>query len=123
MKVVSSYIDIFLSTHLYFLDECKVASKVSFFLCLWKLWLHLGTHTYSLRKNLISHQAYLDMDILCHYIVLPIKLLKDKYNHLKIPFGLLGSDVCKKKIQFSRWYDFKREEPMMGLILWKVQEH
>ena len=35
------------------------------------------------------------MQISCHYIVLLIKLFKDKYNHLEVPFGLLGSDVCE----------------------------
>jgi hypothetical protein len=81
-------------------DKCKGTSKVSFFLRLWKLWLHLGTHTYSLKTNFISRQAYLDMQISCHCIVLLIKLFKDKYNHLEVPFGLLGSDVCE--IFFSK---------------------
>ena len=95
LQVISSYIDIFLSTHLSLFYRCKAAAKVSFFFCLWKLWLHLGTHTYSLKYFFISRQAYLDMQISCHYIVLLIKLFKDKYNHLEVPFGLLGSDVCK----------------------------
>ena len=93
LKVVSSYIDIFLSTHLSLFDKCKATSKVTFFLRLWKPWLHLGTHTYYLKTNFISRQVYLYMQISCHYIVLLIKLFKDKYNHLEIPFGLLGSDV------------------------------
>ena len=46
LHIISSYIDVILSTHLSLFGRCKVASKISFFLHLWKLWLHLGIHTY-----------------------------------------------------------------------------
>lgn len=37
------------------------------------------------------------MQISCHCIALLIKLFKDKYNHLEIPFNFLGSNVCGKE--------------------------
>ena len=51
-----------------------------------------------LKTNLISSQGYLDMQITCHYIALLIKLFKDKYNYLEVPFNLLGSYDFEKKI-------------------------
>lgn len=81
-------------------------SKVSWFLILWRLWLKFGDHTVGgncepLNEGyMISTQAFHDVNMSCHFIVLLICAFRDKFPHLCVPFHLLGSDCCE--IFFSK---------------------
>lgn len=57
----------------------------------------MATHS---EKEMISIQAYHDVNMSCHFIVLLICAFQDKFPHLSVPFHLLGSDCCK--IFFSK---------------------
>ena len=81
-------------------ERVKAAAKVSFFFHLWKLWLHLGVHTYNLATNFISRKTYLDIQLSCHYSILLIKLFRDRHSHLEVPLSLIGLEA--RKIFFSK---------------------
>ena len=100
LQITASYIDIFLSPHMFLFKRVKATAKVSFFFRLWKLWLHLGVHMYNLATNFISRHAYLDIQLSCHYSVLLIKLFQEQHNHLEVPLSLTGSDAYE--IFFSK---------------------
>lgn len=75
LHIISSYINVFLLTHLSLFDRCKVASKVSFILRLWKLWPHLGTHTYFLETkihqslSLFRHANFMSLHCIAYQVV------------------------------------------------------
>ena len=102
LKICSNYIDIFLSKHLDLRSRVILASKVSFFFTLWKLWLKHGNHgvlgnskTLSAHEAFVSQQCYIDIQISCHFVVLLIAHFRDKYSHLPVSLHLTGSDSCE----------------------------
>ena len=73
LMVVADYIDIFLSPYLD-LRQCVVlASKVVFFFKLWRLWVHHHS-SYNLKRNFISKEAYTNIQLSCHFVVLLMKM-------------------------------------------------
>ena len=84
-----------------------LASKVSFFFCIWKLWFTYGDHnvggntkTPTLQECFVSNQCYLDVQLSYHFVVLLIRYFRDAFSHLPVPFHLTGSDSCE--IFFSK---------------------
>ena len=121
LSICADYIDIFLSISLSLRERVVLASKVSFFFRIWKLWFQHGDHgiggntkTPTLQECFVSNQCYLDVQLSCHFVVLLIKYFCDAFPHLPVPLHLTGSDSCE--IFFSkvgrmqgmeRAYDFK----------------
>ena len=98
----SNYIDIFLSKCLDQKSRVVLASKMSFFFRLWKLWLKHGDHgvlgnskTLNAQEAFVSQQCFIDIQISCHFVVLLIAHFRNKYSHLSIPLHLSRSDSCK----------------------------
>lgn len=104
--ICADYIDIFFSKKHDLRSRIVLASKVSWFFRLWRLWLHYGDHSVGgnvgkyTEKAMISVQAFHDVNASCHFIVLLICAFRDKWPYLEIPFHLLGSDCCE--IFFSK---------------------
>lgn len=105
LEVCGDYIDIFFSKKLDVRGRIVLASKVSFFFRLWRLWLKFGDHSVTgnrsvSEKNMVSIQAFHDVNMSCHFIVLLICYFRDKFSTLQVPFHLLGSDCVE--IFFSK---------------------
>ena len=97
-----------------------LASKVSFFFKLWKLWLKHKDHgdlrnskTLSAQEAFVNQQCFIDIQISCHFIVLLIAHFRDNYSHLSIPLHLTRSDSCEvfffkagRMQDMERAYDF-----------------
>lgn len=99
LQIVANYIDIFLSPYLDLRERVVMAAKVTFFFKIWRLWIHQHS-TYSLKKNFISKEAYMDIQLSCHFVVLLIRMFRDFYPTLKCPLHLTGSDAAE--IYFSK---------------------
>jgi hypothetical protein len=120
LSVVGDYIDIFASPSLDLRSRLVLASKVSFFFRLWKLWFKYGDHSvlgntasFSVKENFISQQSFIDVQLSCHFAVLLICHFRDKYSHLPVPLHLTGSDSCEiffskigGMVGLERAYDF-----------------
>lgn len=50
---------------------------------------------YTLKENFISREAFQDIQLSCHFAVLLIKVFREKFSHLKVPFSSTGSDTCE----------------------------
>ena len=99
LEICANYIDIFLSVSLSLRERLVLASKVSFFFRIWKLWFKYGDHgaegntkTPTLQECFVSNQCYLDVQLSCHFAVLLIRYFRDSFSHLPVPFHLTGSD-------------------------------
>ena len=99
LEIVADYIDIFLSSYLNFTERVVLVAKVTFFLKLWRLWIHQHP-SYSLKQNFISKEAYTDIQLSCHFVVLLIKMFRDFYPSLKCPLHLTGTYAAE--IYFSK---------------------
>lgn len=102
LEICSDYIDIFLSPTLDLRSRIVIASKVSFFFRLWKLWLKHGDHgilgnsrILTVANSFVSQQCFLDVQMSCHYVVFLIMHFRDKYPHLPVRLHLTGSDACE----------------------------
>jgi hypothetical protein len=107
LEICSNYIDIFLSESLDLRGMVVLAAKVSFFFRLWKLWLKHGDHgildnskSLNAQESFVSQQCFIDIQILCHFVVVLIAHFRDKYPHLPVPLYLTGGDSCE--ILFSK---------------------
>jgi hypothetical protein len=107
LQICSDYIDIFLSLSLCLRDRIVLASKVSFFFLIWKLWHKFGDHSVrgntkslTVHESFVSNQCFLDVQISCHFVVLLIQYFRDFHRHLPILLHLTGSDACE--IFFSK---------------------
>jgi hypothetical protein len=107
LKICVDYVDIFLSVTLDLRARVVLASKVSFFFRIWKLWLKFGDHTIggnsrnlTAQESFVSQQCFLDIQISCHFVVLLIKYFRDSRSHLHVPLHLICSDSCE--IFFSK---------------------
>jgi len=107
LSICVDYIDIFLSVSLTLRERVVLASKVSFFFRIWKLWFHHGDHgvggntkKLTLQECFVSNQCYLDVQLSCHFVVLLIRYFRDGFSHLPVPLNLTGSDSCE--IFFSK---------------------
>ncbi|MCO5564819.1 hypothetical protein L7F22_018487 [Adiantum nelumboides] len=98
LEVVGDYIDIFLSQHLNLVERVHLPRKVSFFQ-IWRPWISQHPH-YTLTINFITKEAFLDVQLSCHFVVFLIKCFGDFYLGLKCPLHLLGSDAAE--IFFSK---------------------
>ena len=97
-----------------------MASKVSFFFHLWKLWLKHGDHgvlgnsrVLTVANRFVSQQCFLDVQMSCHYVVFLVMHFQNKYPHLSVPLHLTGSDACEiffskigGMVGLERAYDF-----------------
>jgi hypothetical protein len=107
LGICANYVDIFISAKLLLYRRVVLATKVSFFFRLWRLWLKHGNHTVggntkSLTQaaSFVSQQCFLDVQMSCHFVVLLIKMFRDFYLALEVSLHLTGSDSCE--IFFSR---------------------
>jgi hypothetical protein len=76
LQVCADYIDIFLSVTLGLRERIVLASKVSFFFRLWKLWQKHGDHSVrgntrnlSAQDAFVSNQCYLDIQLSYNFVV------------------------------------------------------
>ena len=120
LRICADYIDIFASPVLDVRSRVVLASKVSFFFRLWKLWFSHGNHAignnsvrFKPAENFVNQQCFLDVQLLCHFIVLLVKHFRDNYPNVPVPLHLTGSDSCEiffSKISgmngMERSYDF-----------------
>lgn len=72
-----------------------LASKVSFYLRIQKLWLSHGdhlvagnTHNITSIDCFVSQQCCIDVQMLCNFVVLLIIHFQDKYSHLPVSLHL-----------------------------------
>lgn len=107
LQICADYVDIFLSVSLDLRQRIVLASKVSFFFRIWRLWFQHGDHAVGGNtKNLttqecfVSNQCFLDVQISCHFVVLLIKYFREHHDNLPVPLHLTGSDACE--IFFSK---------------------
>ena len=97
LQICADYIDMFLSPRLDLHSRVVLASKVSFFFRLWRLWF---THSKNKENfieilNFVSQQCFIDIQISYHFFVLLVCHFRDTYSHLPIPVHLTGSDSCE----------------------------
>ena len=99
LKICANYIHIFLSVSISLWKKIVLASKGSFFLRIWKLWINHGNHSIggntkrcSLQEIFISTQCFLDIQLSCHFVVLLIRFFRDFYSYLLVSLHLIGSD-------------------------------
>jgi hypothetical protein len=107
LQICGNYIDYFLSVSLDLRERIVLASKVSFFFRIWKLWLQYEDHAVgsntkhlTMQECFVSNQCFLDIQISCHFVVLLIMYFRDFQSHLHVPLHLTGSDSCE--IFFSK---------------------
>lgn len=50
---------------------------------------------YTLKQNFISRETFMDIQLSCHFVVLLIKIFRDRYSHLAVPLSSTGSDACE----------------------------
>jgi hypothetical protein len=100
LQICSDYIDIFLSEKLDLRSRVVLASKVSFFFWIWKLWLKHGHHgvlgnnkSCHAADSFVSQQCFIDLQMSCHFVVL--RTFRDKYPSLAVPLSLTRSDSCE----------------------------
>lgn len=107
LQVCGDYIDMFASEVLDLRSRIVLAAKVSFFFRIWKLWFSHGNHAvgnnsvrFTAKESFVSQQCFLDVQVSCHFVVLLVKMFRDRYSHLPVPLDLTGSDSCE--IFFSK---------------------
>lgn len=105
----------FLSITLTVRERVVLAGKVSFFLRLWPYWLKFDDHSVATfargrftEKNMLSIQAFHDLNMSCHFIMLLVCCFWNQLPNLHIPFHLLGSDCCE--VFFSKMGDMSGYE-------------
>lgn len=103
LEIVGDYVDIFASSTLNLRERVVLASKVMWFLKLWRLFIAHGDHGDDIPTvgvNFISQQCFIDIVMSCHFVVLLMKMFRDKFPSLPVPLSRTGSDVCE--IFFSK---------------------
>ena len=107
LEIYANYRDIFLSLCLDLRSHLMLFFKVSFFSRLWKLWFLHGNYPvwglackFRIAKKLIRQQCFIDIQIVCNFMVILVCHFCDKYSHLHVPLYLAGNDSCK--IFFSK---------------------
>ena len=95
LSIVRTYVSIYMSnasvTHLKRIHEAAV---VTTYLRLWHAWC-IHTPGISTAHNFITREAFQDAVMSCHDICLLIKIFRDHFPTLQIPYSRLGSDVCE----------------------------
>jgi len=76
LEACSNYINVFLSPTLDLRSKVVLASKVSFFFRIWKLWFQFGNHAIggnskklTAAVNFVSQQCFIDVQMSCHFVV------------------------------------------------------
>ena len=71
-----------------------MALKVFFFFSLWRLSFEHSNHAIdgnskqsTLAENFVSQQCFVDVQLLCHFVVLLICHFKDRYANLPVLFA------------------------------------
>ena len=102
LQICAEYIDVFYSPTADLRARIVLASKVSFFFCLWQLWLKHGDHgilgnskQIVEAQHFVNKQCFIDIQLSCSFIVLLIYHFRDRYSHLPVPRHLTGSDSCE----------------------------
>ena len=90
LDIVGDYVDIFASSTLNLRERVVFASKVMWFLKLWRLFIAYGEHGDDIPKvgvNFISQQCFIDIIMSCHFVILLIKMFRDKFPLLPVPLS------------------------------------
>jgi hypothetical protein len=72
----------------------QAASFVVHFLCRWRMWI-VTSKSHSLSAHFVSREAYQDVLISCHQIILVVRLFRDHCPDVPVCFDELGSDCCE----------------------------
>lgn len=79
---------------------------------LWLCWLPMESNN-NVNVNFINREAYQDVKISCHFVVLLLRLFQDQYCHLPCVLHLTRSYVCENffsklsgMVGVERAYDF-----------------
>ena len=103
LGVVWEYMDIFMSRTCSLERRIEGASFVVHFLVRWQAWAKWyvadvnsreGRST-SMDEVFISREAYTDVVMSCHFVVMLIVVSRDEASSRPIPFRRLGSDCCE----------------------------
>ena len=94
LRMVNRYISIFYSRTLSLQSRIKLASFVVHFLCRWRMWI-VTSKSHSLSAHFVSREAYQDVLISCHQIILVVRLFRDHCPDVPVCFDELGSDCCE----------------------------
>ena len=126
--IVDGYIENFMSHSLTLWERVRNASRAHHFFTLWLCWVQKQSHT-NVNTNFISIEAYQDVKISFHFVVLLIKLFRDQYSNLSSVLHLIGSDVCEKffskvggMVGAERAYDFTNLLHAVGTLNRVVEE-
>ena len=105
LGVVHRYVGMFMSRTMSLSNRIRSAAYVTTVLLIWQGWVRVDVPEFNSRNEeayhrstdytYISREAKTDALLSCHFIVLLIKLFRDKFKDLAIPFHSLGSDVCE----------------------------
>jgi len=70
------------------------ASQDHHLFTLWLCWVQKKSHA-NVKKNFINREAYQDVKISCHFVVLLMRLFRDHYSKFPCVLRLTRSDVCE----------------------------
>jgi hypothetical protein len=109
LRMVNRYVSIFYSATLTLLERIKLASYVLHFLARWRMWV-IRSKTHTVASAFISREAYQDMLISCHQVILVVRLFRDYCPGVPVYLRGLGSDCCEQFFsEHGSWVVNKRE--------------
>ena len=99
LELIWTYLNIFMSKTLALDARVEAAGYVVTFLVMWRLWVEWfvkqpgGPSTVD--EAFITREAYTDVVMSCHFVVLLIVVFGEEGQSRPIPFRRLGTDVCE----------------------------
>ena len=115
LEVQWTYLDIFMSTTCSLELRIQGAGMVVTFLVMWRYWAEWfvkqpGQRTPAkLDEVFISQEAYTDVVMSCHFVVMLIMIFRDEGSTRPIPFRHTGGDCCEDKFSlFGGFVNNKR---------------
>ncbi len=95
LEMAWRYVEIFYSLQATIEERIFNASYVCNFLRIWRLWVFKQDNL-TLKENFISREAFQDICLSCHHVVLFMKASRDFAPNHAIEFQRLGSDTCEE---------------------------
>ena len=94
LSLTRDYISMFMDQRMPHRTRVKIAARVATYLRLWHVWV-LHTPGITKETDFITREAFQDVVLSCHFVVLLIKIFRDFHPNVGIPFDLTGTDVCE----------------------------
>ena len=94
LKLCRRYTAIFMSKKDTYLQRIKSAGYVATYLRLWRQWVKKDPKLKP-AINYITEEAFKDVLLSCHFVVLLLKYFGQSCPGIKVPLYLVGTDVCE----------------------------